>query len=323
MMSEQPESPEVQAPLPRIPRFGAGASGLVALLIVGGLFVIPFFGLLIAPLGVLPVLHFIGGGGSGYRAWGPVAALLVVASAAGFAGFAFPLLVVYAMLVILPSATVEGWVRLRWTEGRWMAVATLVGTAASLAVTAAVAYPLAPMEAVAGWLREASTGAGELYAAWGLAEGEVELALDAAERLASWVLPSVPVAYLVVALFWVRPRLPLLGMGLSVGPFEEYRNDDWLAAVFAGAGIATLLLGGVGRWVAINFLIAALILYFAQGLAIIRAHLARWFGRGWLVRWGVVLLCLQGPFPLLVAALGVADNFHPLRPRANDDGGLE
>jgi hypothetical protein len=64
-----------------------------------------------------------------------------------------------------------------------------------------------------------------------------------------------------------------------------------------------------------------LILYFVQGLAIIRAHLARWIGRGWLVRWGVVLLCLQGPIPVLVTALGVADNFHPLRPRVDDDGG--
>jgi hypothetical protein len=35
----------------------------------------------------------------------------------------------------------------------------------------------------------------------------------------------------------------------------------------------------------------------------------------------VVLLCLQGPLPLLVAALGVADNFHPLRPKADDDDG--
>ena len=50
-------------------------------------------------------------------------------------------------------------------------------------------------------MRAASEDAGELYASWGLALGDVELALDAAERAASWILPSVPVAYLVVVLF--------------------------------------------------------------------------------------------------------------------------
>ncbi len=321
MTTELPEKPKIRSPLPRIPRLGAAASGLVSLLLVGGLFVIPFFGLLIAPMGALPVIHFQSSGAAGYRAWGPVVALLLVASGAGAAGIAIPLLSAYLLLVVLPAATVEAWMRWRWSEGRWIAVATLIGVTACLAATAMVARPKAPMEAVSGWLRAASDGAGELYAAWGLAEGEVALALDAAERVASWVLPSLPVAYLVVALFWLRPRLALLGLGVDVGAFEDYRNDEWLAAVFAVAGIGTLVLGGTARWVAVNLLIAALILYFVQGLAIIRAHLARWFGRGWLVRWGVVLLCLQGPLPLLVAVLGVADSFHPLRPRADDDGG--
>jgi hypothetical protein len=169
----------------------------------------------------------------------------------------------------------------------------------------------------------AAADAGELYSALGLAEGEMELALDAAERVASWVLPSLPVIYLVVVLFWIRPRLALLGLPVEAVPFEEYRNDEWLPAVFAAAGIATLMLDGTARWFAVNVLVAVLILYFVQGLAIIRAHLARWVGRGWLVRWGVALLCLQMPLPLLVAVLGVADSFHPLRPRANDDGGTQ
>jgi hypothetical protein len=323
MMVEQPETPEAQAPRPQIPRLGAAGSGLVALLLVGGLFVIPFLGLLIAPLGSLPVLHFQSGGVPGYRAWGPVTALLVVATFGGFAAFALPLLAAYSLLVILPSVTVDLWVRWRWSEGQWVAVAVLGGLLASLAVVAAFASPQTPMEAVAMWMRSASEDAGELYASWGLAQGNVELALDAAERFASWVLPSVPVAYLVVVLFWMRPRLPLLGLPVPVSDFEAYRNDEWLAALFVLAGGGTLLLGGTSRWVAINLLVVVLILYFVQGLAMIRAHLARWFGRGWLVRWGVVLLCLQGPIPLLVAALGVADSFHPLRPQVDDDGGTK
>ena len=70
-----------------------------------------------------------------------------------------------------------------------------------------------------------------------------------------------------------------------------------------------------------NVLFAVLILYFVHGLAIIRAHLARWVGRGWLVRWGVTLICLQMPLPPLVIILGVTDSFRSMRPRADDDGG--
>jgi hypothetical protein len=323
MTIENTNEPEVHTPRPQIPRLGAAASGLVALLLVGGIFVIPFLGLLVAPLGSLPVLHYQSGGAPGYRAWAPVAALLVVAALAGFPGFALPLLAAYALLVILPSATVDLWVRWRLGEARWIVVTTLVGLVATLVATIAIASPQTPMEAIAGWMRAASEDAAKLYASWGLAEGSVELALDAAERAAAWVLPSVPVAYVVLVLFWMRPRLPLLGLPVSVVPFEEYRNDEWLAALFVLAGGGTLLLDDLPRWLAVNFLITVLILYFVQGLAMIRAHLARWFGRGWLVRWGVALLCLQGPMPLLVAALGVADSFHPLRPRVEDDGGTK
>jgi hypothetical protein len=323
MTTEHEVSPDLQAPLPRIPRMGAAASGLVALLLVGALFVIPFLGLLIAPLGSLPVLHFQSGGTPGHRAWGPVVVLLVVAALVGMAGFVLPLLGAYFLLVVLPSISIESWSRWQWSEGRWIAVASLAGAVSCLVAVAVIAAPQTPMEAVSVWIRAASAQAGELYTAWGLAEGEVELALDAAERVAGWVVPTVPVAYLVVVLFWIRPRLALLGTNVEVAQFEDFRNDDWLAAVFALAGAGTLLFGGTPRWVAVNLLMTVLILYFAQGLAIIRAHLARWFGRGWLVRWGVILLCLQGPLPLLVTGLGVADSFHSLRPKANDDGGTQ
>ncbi len=302
---------------------GAAASGLVALLLVGGLFVIPFLGVLIAPLGSLPVVHFQSAGVPGYRAWGPVVALLVVAAIVAKAGFLVQLLGVYLLLVVLPSTSIELWARWRWSEGRWVGVASLAGAVGCLVAVAATAAPQTPMEAVSVWIRAASVEAGDLYAALGLSESEIGPALDAAETMASWLLPCVPVAYLVVVLFWIRPRLALLGTNVEVAQFEDFRNDDWLAAVFALAGAGTLLLGGTPRWVAVNLLMTVLILYFVQGLAIIRAHLARWIGRGWLARWGVVLLCLQGPLPLLVAGLGVADSFHSLRPHANDDGGTQ
>ena len=323
MTNEQPDTPEVEAPRPQIPRLGAAASGLVALLLVGGLFYVPVLGLLIAPLGSLPVLHFQSGGKPGYRSWGPVAALLVVVALGGFADFAIPLLSAYALLVILPSVTVGLWVRWRLSEGRWVAGAVSLGLLANLAVVAALAAPKTPMEFSAEWVREGIEASGEIYASMGVPRGDVELTLDRVEHAASWLIPSVQMGYLVVVLFWMRPRLPLLGLPVKVAPFEEYRNDEWLAVLFVLAGAGTLLFGGTLRWIAINLLVTVLILYFVQGLAMIRAHLARWFGRGWLVRWGVVLLCLQIPIPLLVAALGVADSFHPLRPQVDDDGGTK
>jgi hypothetical protein len=323
MVSESTLTPETGSAPPRIPRLGAAASGLVALLLVGALFAIPLLGLLIAPLALLPVAHFQAGGASGMRAWGPVVGLLAMASVAGVVGFALPLLAAYILIVVLPAVSIEAWARWGWSEGRWAGVAALSAVVLVLAVIAGIAAPITPMVAVSGWLREAAAGASEMYAAWGLAEGEVELAMDAAERMASWVLPSMPIAYLVAVLFWVRPRLALLGYPMASGGFEDFRNDEWLAAVFAVAGIGTLALRGTARWAALNLLVVVLILYFVQGLAIIRAHLARWIGRGWLVRWGVVLLSLQVPMPLFVAALGVADSFHPLRPRVDDDGGIE
>ena len=57
-MTIEPDTPEAEAPRPQIPRLGPASSGLVALLLVGALFVIPLLGLLIAPLGALPVLSF-------------------------------------------------------------------------------------------------------------------------------------------------------------------------------------------------------------------------------------------------------------------------
>ena len=58
--TEEPEKTAAANPaaVGRMPRFGAGASGLVSLLLVAGVLVVPVFGLLIAPLGLVPVLHY-------------------------------------------------------------------------------------------------------------------------------------------------------------------------------------------------------------------------------------------------------------------------
>jgi hypothetical protein len=338
-MTIESETPEVQAPRPQIPRLGPTASGLVALMLVGALFVIPILGLLIAPLGALPVLNYQSGGMSGYRAWGPVVALLVVTIVAGFGQITMGFLTAFCLLVVLPSVTVEAWVRWRLNEGRWSALTVLAGTALCIAGIMIASAPQTPMDGLAQWAKETTQISAEMSAAWGLEQSGMELALDAMQSSLPKVVPGVIIAYLVAVIFWLRPRLPLLGLPVQIAPFEEFRNDDWLAALFALAGVGTLVLDGAWKWVAVNGLIAVLILYFVQGLAMIRAHLARWFGRGMVLRWSVAFTCVFVPLMLflsgvtdreagltglavmtMIAALGVVDSFYSLRPQADDGG---
>jgi len=245
-------------------------------------------------------------------------------SVAGFSLLSAPAwsyLAAYLLVVGFPAASLTAWRFAGWSEGRWAAVTVLVATVVCLGALGAAAAPAAPVDALGLWFHAAADQVEASYREVGVSTGELELAFDTVGPAVPWIAPSLPVAYLVVVLFWIRSRLPILGFPMPVAPFEQYRGDEWLPLGFALFGLGTLFLTGTPRWLATNLLIAVLILYFVQGLAMIRAHVARWVGRGWLVRWAVALICLQGPLPLLVAALGIADGFYPLRPRAIEDGG--
>jgi hypothetical protein len=306
------------SPPTRPPALGALSSGALALLFTTALLALPVVGLVVAPLGLIPVAQYLASGRRGVVAWGWVVALLLAAAAAGLAELTVALLAAFLLLVVIPSLGLEAWLRFPWSEGRWAALTTALAAVAALLAVAVAAWPLGPVAGTEQALRLSAAAVEELSLGAGLPRGQLSLWLDAAEATLSWVLPSAPVAYLVAVLFWIRPRLPLLGFSRATGPFEDYTSEEWLPAAFAVAGAATLLLEGSARWVALNLLIAVLILYFVHGLAIIRAHLARWLGRGWLVRWGIGLLSLQ--LPLLVAALGLVDSFVKLRPRTDDMG---
>jgi hypothetical protein len=310
-------------PLP-LPRFGVVVSGFLSVLVTSSLVLLPPLGLLIAPLALIPVAQHVAARRRGVLVWGWVVLLMAMLALRGVALLGIPVLVyllVYLLVVVLPMASLELWQSTGTGEGRWAAVTTLTASGLCMAALAAAASPRSPVEAVSAWWQQAGELAQESYEAAGVPSGQMELVLDEVAGVAHWILPAMPVAYLVVILFWIRPRLPMLGFVMPVAPFEEFRIDEWLPAVFAAAGIGALVLDGSPRWAAVNLLIAVLMLYFVQGLAIIRAHLARWIGRGWLVRWGVALLCLQGPLPLLVATLGIADGFYSLRPRVEKNGG--
>lgn len=325
-MADDRHPEQRSAPVMRLPRLGLAASGAVSLLLVSSLVVVAPIGLLIAPLAVVPVAQWVAADPRHAAiTWGSISAALAALSIAGVSLLSAPAwsyLAAYVLVVGLPAASLTVWRSwTAWSEGRWAAVTTLVATLICLGAILAVAWPSSPVAALESWFDTAATQVEASYHEVGVPTGELELAFDAVGPAVPWIAPSLPVVYLVVVLFWLRPRLPILGFGMPVAPFESYRGDEWLPLGFALFGLGTLILGGTARWVATNLLIAVLILYFVQGLAMIRAHVARWLGRGWLVRWAVVLLCLQGPLPLLVAALGIADGFHSLRPRATDDGG--
>jgi hypothetical protein len=318
-LDEQPQQPV------RLPRLGVWASGGLSFLMAASLVVVSPVGLFVAPLALVPVAQWVVvDSRQGMTVWGWVVAALAVLSITGKTFLGTPLwayLAVYILVVALPAASLETWRSAGWTEGRWIASTTLVGTMGTLAAVGAAAWPKAPLQALTDWFHETAVFVEESYRAVGISTGELELAFDAVASLVPWITPSLAAGYLVVVLFWIRPRLPILGFQMPVAAFESYRNDEWLPVGFAVGGLGTIFLSGTPRWAAVNLLIAVLMLYFVQGLAMIRAHLARWLGRGWLVRWGVALLCLQGPLPLVVAALGIADGFFELRPRTGDDGG--
>jgi len=305
----------------RLPRVSAGTAGLLSLFLAASVRVVPLFGALIAPLGLIPVLHFQAGGTSGIRAWGWVTAVLIASSVLPLGSFPLEVLGAYVLIVALPAATVELWARWGWSEGRWALVAVASALVVILGGLSLVMIDTGPVQGLTTWFHDQTALAIEMYNSVGVSTGQMELAFDATERAAAILVPGAMLAYFVVIVFWVRPRIPVLGYDVEVRPFEEYRNDDWLAAGFAVAGLGALFLTGLPRWLSLNLLIAVLLLYFVQGLAMIRAHLARWVGRGWFVRWGIALMCIYPPMPVLVATLGVADSFLPLRPRTSDDGG--
>ena len=307
----------------RPPSLGPVVSGLLSLFLAGSFVLLGPIALIVAPLAVIPILRFEAERGHSVLVWGPVVVILVAVAFAGGGVAALVVLGAYLMVAVLPTVSVITWRRSGWPEGRWAAVTVMGFALVLVTVAVVVTLPQGPVDVVAQWSRTAAEDAGELYTSMGLSRGEVQRAMDQAQWFVAWTLPSMLVFYLVAVLFWVRPRLALLGLNVPAGSFEDYRSDEWLPLAFALTGLGAVVLDGTSRWVALNLLLPVLALYFVHGLAIIRAHLARWIGRGWLVRWGVAILALQMPLPAVVALLGLVDAFRPLRPQLNEDGGME
>lgn len=323
-MNEPQPEPQAAGPEPgRPPLLGPVASGLLSLFLVSSFIIAGPFAFFIAPLAVIPVLRFEAQRGGSTVVWAPVVVILAAVAAAGGGLIAGAVLAAYVLLVVVPTSSVLAWQRLGWSEERWVAVTVLSAAVVLIVVVFAWTQPDGPVEAVNRWSNEAMLEAGDWYETMGLGKAEVQRAISQGQQVVSWSFPSLIIAYLAAVIFWVRPRLALLGFTVPVGAFEAYRSEEWLPLAFAVTGLGTVLTSGSVRWVSLNLLLPVLTLYFIHGLAIIRAHLARWIGRGWLVRWGVTIVALQMPMPVFVAALGLIDAFRPLRPQLNEDGGTQ
>lgn len=304
-------------------RPGVLTAGVLSLLLYLSLLGLPLLGVLVAPMSAVPVLSVRGGSAAMTAAWGWPALALAALAGTDHSGAGLALLAGYLMLVVLPSVSISWWSAAGWSEGRWVTVTTGVGLVLILGLVLALSQGH-PVEATRAWVHQAAGQAEAMYTNLGMGRGEVGLMMDRAESWLSWMLPGLITGYLVLTLFWLRPRLRLLGLPVQTAPFEAYRNDEWVPAAFAVAGAGTFFLGGAPRWVAVNLLTAVLILCFVQGLAMIRAHVVRFVGRGLLVRWGLGLICLQVPLAFVVMALGMIDSFHSLRPApASENGRME
>jgi len=309
------------APQPPSLRFGGpGMAGLFSLLVFASLVVLPFVGVFLALLAPLPLVHVAATGRPTFLAWGWVAVVLVGAVLLWHQAWLVAVASGYLLVAVWPAVSVETWLRRQWSTGRWAALVALVALAIASGVTLAVFHPAAPSAAIADVLARGNST--DLMKRLGEAAGGEEI-LAQAIRIGAYLVPSVVALYVLWVAFWLRPRLPLLGLPRGSEPIDEYTSEEWLPVGFALGGLGWVFAPEPGKWLAANLLVTVLGLYFVHGLAIIFYHLGRRFGGNRWVRLGVVVFALQVPIALFVSALGLTDSFFRLRRGGTDDGGVE
>jgi len=311
------------SPAPRPPslRFaGPGMAGLFSLLVFASLIVLPVAGVFLALLAPLPLVQVVATGRPSFLAWGWVAVVLVGAALLWHQAWLVALASGYMLVAVWPAVSVETWLRRRWSTGRWAALVALVAVAIAAGVMLAVFHPAPPAQALADLLGRG--GGNDLVKRLGEAAGGEELVAEAI-RVGAYLAPSAAALYVVWIAFWLRPRLPLLGLPRGSEPIAEYSSDEWLPIGFAVGGLGWVFAPEPAKWLAANLLVTVLGLYFVHGLAIIFFHLGRRFGDNRWVRLGVVVFAMQVPLALVVSGLGLTDTFYRLRRGGADDGGVE
>jgi hypothetical protein len=305
---------------PSLRQFGPGVAGLFSALVYLSLPLMPFPGLFLALMAPLPLLQVAAAGRATFLAWGWVA---VVGAGAVFltsSAWLAAVLVGYLLITVWPAASVEIWLRRGWSEGRWLAVVTLVVLVVTGAGMMATLAPLHPAEFVERELDASLQQLPEVSQA--LQRSLLSSPLSLSFFRASLYLPAAWIAIYVAAVaLFARPRLVLLGLGERTGAFCEFRSEEWLPVGFIFGGLGWVLLPEPGKWLAANLLVTVAGLYFVHGLAIIHFYLGPRLRSNRWIRAGVLLLALQLPVALALAVAGLADSFVRLRRSAETDEG--
>lgn len=298
---------------PLLRRLGPGLAGLLSLLIFLSLPLVPLLGVLTAVLSPLPLVQLLAASGGSVLGWGWVMiALTGVAIGTAWPG-AIAVATGYLLVAAWPAFSVELWVRRRWSAGRWLAIVAGGALTVLVGVLCALFYPEAPSVAMERLLLSSLAATPKLVGALGVSRWSGEQMLAAAVTTVATLAPALGALYVVAVALWLRPRLPLFGLGVGVERFAVFSSEEWLPVAFGVSGLGWVFTNGLAKWLSVNLLVAVLGLYFVHGLAIIHFYLGKRLAAKRLVRVAVGLIAIQMPIAIGVAAAGLADTFVRLR----------
>jgi uncharacterized protein YybS (DUF2232 family) len=301
-------------------RPGPALAGFLSLAALASVAFVPIFGAFLALLAAVPLVHLVADGKPSILGWGWVAVILAGAALLWQSAWLAFVLLAYLLLAVLPAVAVELWVRHPWSTGRWAAGIAGVALTATCAFALAVYFPAHPAEALAVRLQAAVVETAQSFAGMTGGAGATEL-LAQAVQMSAYLAPSLAALFVLSAAFWLRPRLPLLGLPRGEEPYAFYASEEWLPLAFAIGGLGWVFAPPLAKWLATNLFVTVLGLYFMHGMAIIHFYLGRRLSTNRWVRLAVALIALQIPVALALSALGLTDAFVRLRRGGAYDGG--
>lgn len=162
--------------------------------------------------------------------------------------------------------------------------------------------------------RENAKAMVEVWRTRGMTQDVLSAMQQASETLASSFIPAILVVGMTMSFAMSLMLIPRLPVGIrGVGDmlrFRALRFPDWLLLAFVAGGLSPLA-DGVVQKIGLNVLVVVVFLYFLQGLAILRALLAKlqlgFFGMA--MTFALLLLLTQ--FFIAPVALFLAGLFDP------------